>query len=399
MEQIEGCDIFYKNKNLLVVSHSYIDVVKDFTETIAPHFNQILALVRFNSFISLGNMLHIKSVSNYSNKLLSLSNLPSNIDVKVTSFYYLPFDSDYKRVGKRHVESVNKVLDKSNFKMDLIHTHFVWSSGYVGSYLKKKYNKPLVITAHGYDIYDLPFRDSDWRNKIEAVLNSADHIITVSEKNHECIKKLNVSTPVTVLPNGYRNTLFKYRDKTECRKMLELPLDKRVIVTVGNLTQVKGHIYLIEALLKLSKIRKDFICYIIGEGELKQDLISMVKKLDLDSFVKILGGKKHEEIPFWLSSGDVFVLSSLNEGNPTVMFESLAVGLPFVGTRVGGIPEIIKSRDYGLIAEPKDSEDLFNKLQQALEQDFDVYKILEYSENFTWDAISQKVLKIYQNLL
>ena len=61
--------------------------------------------------------------------------------------------------------------------------------------------------------------------------------------------------------------------------------------------------------------------------------------------VEFVGGKPHAEIPIWMNACDVFVLSSLSEGNPTVMFECVGCGKPFIGTKVGGIPEIIISDD------------------------------------------------------
>jgi glycosyltransferase involved in cell wall biosynthesis len=89
------------------------------------------------------------------------------------------------------------------------------------------------------------------------------------------------------------------------------------------------------------------------------------------------------------------VLPSLNEGNPTVMFECLGCGKPFIGTRVGGIPEIITSENYGLLCDPAKSVDLADNILLALAKEWDKGKIREYAEQFNWDVIVKNILGIY----
>lgn len=76
-----------------------------------------------------------------------------------------------------------------------------------------------------------------------------------------------------------------------------------------------------------------------------------------------------------MNACDVFILPSLSEGNPTVMFECLGCGKPFVGTKVGGIPEIINSEDYSLLCEPANPKELAEKILIALDKGWDNEKI------------------------
>ena len=107
--------------------------------------------------------------------------------------------------------------------------------------------------------------------------------------------------------------------------------------------------------------------------------------------MKYLNYKPHNEIPIWMNACDVFVLPSLNEGNPTVLVECLGCGRPFVGTRVGGVPEIITSDDFGLLCEPANPNDLANRIIVALDKEWDNNKIREYSEQFIWDNIAEQI--------
>lgn len=199
--------------------------------------------------------------------------------------------------------------------------------------------------------------------KIQYVLNSADYIITVSKNNLDCINKLNVNTPVKVLPNGYKGDLFYPMNQLQCRRKLNLSLNSKIILNVGNLSEVKGHKYLIEAMKVIVKFRKDVLCIIIGEGKLRYTLQRQINNNGLSKFIKLVGRKPHSEIPIWINACDLFVLPSLNEGNPTVMFECLGCSKPFVGTRVGGVPEVITSEDYGLLVDPGNVQDLAEKLR------------------------------------
>ena len=233
---------YLTNKNILEICHTYDFFQRDPTESLSPKFNNIYVLVRVNPLTELTAILPSNKFSKFREKYkIKPSENRNNIQILPTYVYYLPGNYFYKYVGGSHYKLVKKIISKNNLSFDLIHAHFTWSSGYVGARLKEEYDVPFIVTAHGYDIYSLPFKDKEWRRKIEYVLNSADHIITVSQSNLECINKLDVSTPVTVIPNGFRSDLFYPRGTMECRNILNLPLDKKIILTVGNLEPVKGH--------------------------------------------------------------------------------------------------------------------------------------------------------------
>jgi glycosyltransferase involved in cell wall biosynthesis len=77
------------------------------------------------------------------------------------------------------------------------------------------------------------------------------------------------------------------------------------------------------------------------------------------------------------------------------MFESIGCGKPFIGTNVGGIPEVIGSDRYGLLTEPGDPQGLARNILVALDRQWDRAAILDYSKLYTWEAIAQDILAIY----
>jgi glycosyltransferase involved in cell wall biosynthesis len=81
------------------------------------------------------------------------------------------------------------------------------------------------------------------------------------------------------------------------------------------------------------------------------------------------------------------------------MFECLGCGKPFIGTTVGGEPEIITSEDYGLLSEPANPKELAEKVLIALDKEWDNENIRNYAEEFTWEDIAKEILKVYTKVL
>ena len=391
-----------KDKNLLVLSHTYNSFVKDPVEVMAKDFNRIYVLVRLHPLAELGNIIPLpffKRRAKYSKRYsIDLTDKPDNVEIFTVPFFYLPFKNIYLKAGKRHARKALEVIEKNNLKFDLIHAHFAWSAGYAAVKIKEKYNKPLVITGHGYDIYKLPLRSERFKNEIVKVFNSADQVLTVSEKNNEYLKGMGVKN-VKVFPNGYAANIFYYKDKQECCEKLQLPINKKTILTIGNLEEVKGYEYLIKALEMVRQKDSNFLCLHIGAGSLEGRLRKMVKEKGLESHIQFLGRQPHNELVYYFGASDFFVSSSLAEGNPTVMFESLGCGKPFIGTKVGGVPEIISSEDYGLLCDSGDEKALAENILRALDKDWNTEKILSYAEEFSWENICKNIEGVYKDLL
>ena len=386
-------------KNLLVIAHSYSTFIKDQIEALSPSFEEIFVFVRLNPFAELSKIIPINWMKPFAQSIkIDLFNKPSNVHVIPTPILYFPFDFCYKKLGERHYRIVDHIIKKEKITFDLIHAHVAWSAGYVGARLKEKYTVPLVLTAHGYDIYSLPFKDAAWKKNIEYVLNTADTIITVSRSNLEYIRKLDVETPVHVIPNGFCSHLFLPKDIAECRRVLNLPQDCKILLTVGNLAPLKGHKYLISAVNEIMSERGDILCIIVGLGRESRSLQMQIRSLGLEEHVMLVGWKRHDEIPLWMNACDLVILPSLSEGNPTVLPEALSCGKPFVGTRVGGVPEIITSDKLGLLVEPADPEDLAKKILIALSREWDHEAILAYAKRFTWENIAREIIGVYMNV-
>ena len=91
-------------------------------------------------------------------------------------------------------------------------------------------------------------------------------------------------------------------------------------------------------------------------------------------------------------------MSSLREGLPVSMLEALGCGKPFIGTKVGGIPEIINSEEYGILVEPMDQKALNSAIEIALKKKWDNDKIANYGKRFTIKSAVNRTLEVYSKL-
>jgi len=264
-------------------------------------------------------------------------------------------------------------------------------------------NSKVILHIHGARFH-LFYQESNVFLKyiIRKILGTSDAIIVTSPSWIDVINTIlgDTKKPVYPITNGFEAKIFFPQPIEECREKLNLPINRRILVTIGHLEDYKGHKYLIDAIKLLTTEKKDVAAYIIGKGSLKTALSEQIRENKVEDYIALAGGNKPDsEIPLWMNACDIFVLPSLNEGNPTVMFEALGCGKPFVGTKVGGIPDIITSERYGLLVEPENSKDLAEKIKIALEKDWDKEEIGRYALQFTWESISEKIVSIYESTI
>lgn len=313
--------------------------------------------------------------------------------------------STFVKLYKRTFGLLFKLL-KNRKKIDVVH---VQASGPLGGFLPAitaailrnlvRFN--FIVTFH---YSNTKFFVKKYPTLFKYVLKRTSKFIVVSEAQKNAITNTLVNkfqNKLKVIPNGYNPGKFKIIPRSDARKRLGISSDSKVLVNVALLLPKKGQKYLIDTLNILinEKNMKNIKCFIIGPGPLYEKLQSQISSLNLDKNVRLCGWVSLEKLYLYLNAADIFVLPSLKEGNPTVMFEALGVGLPFVGTAVGGVPEIITSGDYGLLCPPADHDCLAEKILEALNKEWDTGKIREYAKQFTWENIAKKVIKVYQEAL
>lgn len=388
-----------KEKHLLVTVHQYNSFTKDHVDAVAPYFKQVFVLVRYVPFAEISSFLPITRLRTYRKQYcMQRFNTPKNVTIVPVPVWYAPGRKEYFRLGERHYQSAKKIINRHRIRFDLIHSHFTWSSGYVGKRLKEEFSVPFVITAHGYDIDQLPFVDTKWQQAITNVLNAADINTTVSQRNIFFFDRLSITHNLRVIPNGYNTDLFPSRDQKKTREALNLPVDLSILLTVGNLVKVKNHDILIRAVAELKKRNKSLICFIIGGGPQRRELKRLIADLNLEKEVHLIGPIPHNEVFQWMNACDLFVLASQKESFGVVQIEALACGKPIVATKNGGSEEIISSDELGFLVPPGSVKQLADKISVALEKKWNSNVIRSHAEKYSWDNIAGKMLNVYCSL-
>lgn len=275
-----------------------------------------------------------------------------------------------------------------NFKFDLVLATWAYPDAFGAALLAGLLKKPLIIKVHGSDInittYFLRKKMIAW------ALGQAQKVVAVSEPLKQKIIEMGIAKEkIVVIPNGVNTQHFKPMDQRQCREHLHLSLDKKYVIFIGNLTPVKGVKYLIEAFQYLPK---DIILNLIGDGELQAQLEQRVKELNFSDRINFIGRVSHDAVPYWMNAADIFCLPSLNEGCPNVVLEALACKTPVVATKVGAIPELLPTEDYGILTEPENSKMLAHSIQKALDKKWDLL-----SDKITisdWKTTAEKLFEI-----
>jgi glycosyltransferase involved in cell wall biosynthesis len=322
-----------------------------------------------------------------------------NINVYYPKYFPLPTSPDFFMLSRKHLNyyAAYSLIKREKIDFDIIHSHFIFPSGYVGMKLKEQYNVPLIITAHGGDVYKTPFKNDKWFLLSKSILEHADKVITTSERNFNIITKvLGINEDkVNIIGNGFDNKKFYKMDQYQIREKLSLPQNKKILLSIGNLVEIKGHKYLVDAVNKVSKKRKDISCIIIGRGIEKDNLQNKIDYYYLNNTIKIINGVKHDDVPTWMNACDLFILPSLDEGFPTVIPEALACGKPVIASRVGGIPEIISNNNVGLLVNKRNSDELANAITSGLSINWNSSNISTHVQDYSWDNIAQEIMDVY----
>src|SRR5207237_3250684 len=109
------------------------------------------------------------------------------------------------------------------------------------------------------------------------------------------------------------------------------------------------------------------ILLLVGSGPLLGELRSRARRLNIMDRVRFCGAVPNDTVPAYLALASIFVLPSLDEGLPRAVLEAMSMRLPVVATAVGGVPEVVRPYETGLIVRPADFRDLAQGLRYALE--------------------------------
>jgi len=198
-------------------------------------------------------------------------------------------------------------------------------------------------------------------HKIIDIYDNVDIFIAPSLFLRDKLIEMGFKKDIVYLPNFIEVSNFdKFNEDRECEKKEA----EKSIVYFGRLTQGKGLFTLLEAAYRCLKSdkSKDLIVKIIGDGPLKDELQEIVKTSSIDN-VRFLGHLKGERLFEEVKKSLAVVIpSEWYENNPMSVIEAFALGKPAIGSRIAGIPELVRDNLTGLTFEPENVSDLYEKM-------------------------------------
>jgi len=317
----------------------------------------------------------------------------ADIEVSVTRVLLLPRFGMMQYIGSQSYDFVARAI--SNFKPDLLHAHQIIPTGL----LAIGHRCPVVVTAHGSDAYDYPYRNNAFQRVAKKVLADADRVVAVSRFIATHAERLGASK-VQVVFNGADPAVFFPADRALARKKLKIPADRNVVVYVGYLGEAKGIFDLAIALRQLRELSP--LILVAGSGEQELAMGEELRRHDIDH--RFFGVLNQIDVAELVAASDIVTLPSHREGLPTTICEAMLSGRTVVATAVGGVPEIVSDGVTGFLVPPKEPATLAVALRDVFVnphlRDDVGRKAYDYaSSHLTWSANAAEYDRIFRELV
>jgi glycosyltransferase involved in cell wall biosynthesis len=286
--------------------------------------------------------------------------------------------------------------------------------------------QPHVLVAHGSDTLKYAGAASLFHRKVRSVyrnigiashwassaskmklnrlfLSQMDAVVSVSEyTRRDFIGVYHIPEErITYIPNGVDTSQFctgeKLSIRPRVRHELGIGLEDLVLISVGNLSDEKGHRALLPIMRDLNNAGLADHLLLLGDGPLRQELESQARELGIGNQVHFLG--RRSDVERILAATDIFVLPSKSEGMPAVLIEAGLSGLPSVAFNVGGVGEVIEDQVTGMLVAHEDCQQMRKRLAALCQDTPRRVEMGEAARRRCLDQFSmQKVASEYETL-
>jgi len=252
------------------------------------------------------------------------------------------------------------------YRPTVVHTHII---GLNYAYpLMLRYRTPArVHTVHNLAQREVGVRVGAWVRMLAFRYHIGGVVpVAVADKVRATIQQLYGYPDPPLIPNGIPTDEYAPNPDTRAQWRQAHGIEPRAtgLTHIGRFAVQKNHALLVEA---FAQVRSDAPLYLllVGGGELENAVREQVAALGLQERVRFLGVRA--DVADILRASDVFVLSSRWEGNPLSVMEAMAAGLPVVSTAVGGVPELVREGETGLLVPSEDAGALARALQALVD--------------------------------
>jgi glycosyltransferase involved in cell wall biosynthesis len=244
-----------------------------------------------------------------------------------------------------------------------------------------------------------------WRQKMRFECAAVDGLITASRDRMDASRFLPIASKLNVA-NGVDVVAFEHGDRQQSRCQLGIDDEQFVMLYTGRFAPVKGVVYLAQALAQLHQSGQRFLCIFCGniDGDRESAKVrEIIENSGAGDCVRFEGFVPNSEIEPYLAACNVLVLPSLMEATSISGLEAMAASRAIVGTRIGGITELVEERLSGFLVEPKNADQLCEVLREAMgREDLDFMGQRGHQrvlDQYTWMHTAEEVFSFYRHLL
>lgn len=310
-----------------------------------------------------------------------------------------------------HYATPSNILKLIKLKLDgynILHIHFeyIFPSTFLMKVIirfAKKLGYKVVWTIHDIS-KDFRYSNRRLRSREKAVwlYNNVDYRFVHYKKNidrlKDCFGVKIENVEVIFHPCfDYENNI----SREDARKKLNIPSEKKVILSFGMIKRYKGYLDLVKAMAYLDD---SYLCLIVGTGSQEPKTAKRIKEeaKRLNNVMVIDRYIPREEVQLYFNVADVIVLPYKDITQSGIIPLAYSFSKPVVATKVGAIPEMVKDGETGLLIPPNDVDASVNGIKKIFTMDYKkmgerAHKLAK--EKFTWEKLAEQTIKVYEKVL
>jgi glycosyltransferase involved in cell wall biosynthesis len=296
-----------------------------------------------------------------------------------------------------------KLLASRSF--DVVHSHWVIPNGPIGALIAQG-GVPLVVSLHGSDLAVAERSRAAKRAALWTLARAA--VVTAPSKDLLGRAAPMGAAGLQLIPYGADVDEFETTaaESAAARNRLGLAADDVVVMGIGRLIAVKGFDVLVEAHALAVRECPELRLVLVGDGDQAVALRHRAVELGLAGSVLFTGPATRAEIPALLASADIVAVPSVRhrgyvDGLPNVALEAMAASRPLVASRVGGLPDLVRPDENGLLVDERDPRQLADAImrlagQPALRERLGRFAHEEIRLRRSWSAAAHQLVQVYE---
>lgn len=332
---------------------------------------------------------------------------------------YMPRD-DFLSITDDFTNEIKKRITAESLIYNVVFSHY-WFSGIIGMEIAKAFRLPQAHVYHSIGQIRLDALKEDPEQKIDLdffkirnnwekrIAHASTSILATSPvEKAEIMRLFDIDeSRITCIPIGVDTAMFKPQPIKRLRKVLNLPIDKSIVLYVGRIEWRKGIGTLIRALANVPKAE----LFIVGGGDAddpselnnpeRKRLETIAKNLHLIKRVHFLGAKTQDQVTQYYAAADVCAVPSYYEPFGIVPLEAMACGTPVIASKTGGLQYTVDDGKTGYLVRPNNSIELAAKLELILMRGRTAYSLAareHVRKHFSWPKIAADTAKYLSSL-